>query len=518
MNGKAASPEAAGGELDLARKGIMHDGRLALLYGRARLLQGKVAEAEQAMRIAERLNPNDGDVAVLDAEVALAKGFEEKVVAALSVGAQTPRKLAVLGRAQALTARYKEAAATLDAALAKRPGDAVSITYRAIARAHLGDAAGATRELEKAANTLSSSTPHYGLGLLAYERRDLNRARTELDKALAGQNAESFRARALLGRVLRDLGKIPEALAELERVSREAPALVAVHVALGRIYLDTDRDREARSELRQVLDGGSPTPEDRLAYAESLVHLGIVDQADKAIAEAIDAGIPATRTERLKLELQSWKGSKEALVAAKALEKERRGPAAKDVRLTLLTANAYRRAGELRRASDLFRDALLGDALHANLGIGRIQLIQGDASGAEASYRAVLDIAEKGGVSRDNETDARIGLGRALLGRKAASEAAKVLETAVEKDDRSAEAHYHLARAYQEKNELDNARTHAERAVALDDAYADAFALVGDLDKVAKPERAKSAYKKYLELVPDGERAKAIKKTLTTLK
>src|SRR6185295_11421295 len=158
------------------------------------LLQGKVAEAEQAMRIAERLNPNDGDVAVLDAEVALAKGYEEKVVAALSVGTQTPRKLAVLGRAQALTGRYKEAAATLDAALAKRPGDAVSITYRAIARAHLGDANGAAKELEKAAATNASSTPHYGLGLLAYERRDLQKARTELDKALASQNAEAFRA------------------------------------------------------------------------------------------------------------------------------------------------------------------------------------------------------------------------------------------------------------------------------------------------------------------------------------
>src|SRR5581483_3497027 len=75
----------AAGELDAARKGIVHDGRLALLYGRARLNEGRVADAEQAMRVAERLDPNDGDVAVLDAEVALAKGFEDKVASALSV-------------------------------------------------------------------------------------------------------------------------------------------------------------------------------------------------------------------------------------------------------------------------------------------------------------------------------------------------------------------------------------------------------------------------------------------------
>src|SRR5206468_725891 len=124
----------------------------------------------------ERLDPNDGDVAVLDAEVALAKGFEDKVSSALAARPATPRSLAVLGRAQCLTGRYKECAATLDGALARRPGDAVAITYRAIARAHLGDAAGAVRELERAAATLKSTAPRYGLGLLAYERHDLGRA------------------------------------------------------------------------------------------------------------------------------------------------------------------------------------------------------------------------------------------------------------------------------------------------------------------------------------------------------
>jgi Tfp pilus assembly protein PilF len=512
----AANLEAANAELEMARKGITHDGRLALLYGRARLLQGKVNEAEQAMRVAERLNPNDGDVSVLDAEVALAKGYEEKVVAALTAGAQTPRKLAVLGRAQTLTGRYKEAAATLDAALAKRPGDAVSITYRAIARSHLGDAAGAQRELEKAA--AHSSTAHYGLGLLAFERRDLGRARTELEKSLAGKNSEAFRARALLGRVLRELGKTDEALAELQRVAREAPALLPVHAALGRIYLDLGRDRDARTELRTVLDGGSPTPDDRLAYAEALVHLGVVDQAEKALNEATEAGVPATRVTRLRLELQSWKGPKEAALAAKAFDKERKGPAMKDTRLTLATADAYRRAGDAKRAGELYREALLGDPLHANLGIARLQNQQNDQAGAEASYRAALDAMQKGSFSLDDQTEARVGLGRALLARKASSEAQTVLEQAVEKDDGSAEAHYYLARAYQERNDLEKARAQGERAVGLDDSYADAYALVGDLNKTAAPERAKAAYKKYLTLQPDGERAKAIKKTLTTLK
>ncbi|MEO6952747.1 MAG: tetratricopeptide repeat protein, partial [Polyangia bacterium] len=518
--GKPNSTDAASAELDLARRGILHDGRLALLYGRARLLEGKVAEAEQAMRVAERLNPNDADVAVLDAEVALAKGYEEKVVAALSVGAQTPRKLAVLGRAQALTGRYKEAAATLDAALTKRPGDAVSITYRAIARSHLGDAAGAQKELEKAATQPGASTAHYGLGLLAFDRRDLARARVELEKSLASQNAEAFRARALLGRVLRDLGKTKEALTELQRVAHEAPALVPVHASLGRLYLDLGRDREARAELRQVLDGGSPTADDKLVYAESLVHLGIVDQADKAIEDAAAAGVPIARMADLKLELSSWRGAKEAGIAARTFEKEHKG--ARNAKTALTLADMYRRAGELKRAGEVYREALVGDPLRANLGIGRVQLLSGDTTGAESSFRAALELVTKPSdtiaPSVDDEVDARIGLARALLSRKAAGEAQQDLEIAVDKDPKSAEAEYFLARAYQDKNDLDKARTAAEQAVTLDDTYADAFALVGDLQRGPKPDRAKAAYKKYLELAPDGEHAHLVKKNLAALK
>ena len=518
--GKANSADAASAELDLARRGILHDGRLALLYGRARLLEGKVAEAEQSMRVAERLNPNDADVAVLDAEVALAKGYEEKVVAALSVGAQTPRKLAVLGRAQALTGRYKEAAATLDAALAKRPGDAVAITYRAIARSHLGDAAGAQKELEKAATQPGASTAHYGLGLLEFDRRDLGRARTELEKSLNAQNAEAFRARALLGRVLRDLGKTKEALVELQRVAHEAPALVPVHASLGRLYLDLGRDREARAELRQVLDGGSPTTDDKLVYAEALVHLGIVDQADKAIDDAVSAGVPLARMADLKLELSSWRGAKEAALAARTFEKEHKG--ARNARVALTLGDMYRRAGELKRAGEVYREALVGDPLRANLDIGRVQLLSGDGTGAESSFRTALELVTKPSdtiaPSVDDDVAARVGLARALLARKAAGEAQQVLELAVDKDPKSAEAQYFLARAYQDKNDLDRARVAAEQAVTIDDTYAEAFALVGDLQRGPKPERAKVAYKKYLELAPDGEHARLVKKNLAGLK
>jgi tetratricopeptide (TPR) repeat protein len=505
-------------ELDSARKGIIHDGRLALLYGRARLMQGQVGEAEEAMRVAERLDPNDSDVAVLDAEVALAKGFEDKVSAALAARPPTPRSLAVLGRAQCLTGRYREAAATLDAALARRPGDAVAVTYRAIARAHLGDSAGAIRELERAAATLSSTAPHYGLGLLAYERHDLLRSRGELSKALE-HNSESFRARALLGRVLRDLGKPKEALAELDEVVRQAPALMSAHAARARLYLDLGRVREARTDARSVIDSGRANADDKLVYAEATIRLGRADDGERALKEAVDAGIPQPRVAHLRLVLQSWRGPKEALVAAKAMEKDRHGPAAGDAQLALDAADAWRRGGDLRNAQADDRAALFGDPLHANLGLGRIALGGGQRDEAEQSYRAALAAWDKGSFALDDQTEARIGLGRTILLRDPKSkEAAATFEAAVKDDGNDAEAHFWLARAYSDVGDGARARLQADKAVELDDSYAEAFALDGDLWRGTSRDKAKKAYKRYLELSPNGEQAKAVKHSLAQLR
>lgn len=516
--GRGAPDAQASYELDQTRNGIVHDGRLALLYGRARLQQGKVGEAEQAMRVAERFDPNDGDVAVLDAEVALAKGFEDKVALALAARPPTPRSLAVLGRAQVLTQKYREGAATLDAALARRPGDAVAITYRAIARAHLGDSSGAIRELEKAANTLSSTAPRYGIGLLAYERHDLLRAQRELQKALE-HNSESFRARALLGRVLRDLGKVKEALAELDAVIREAPSLMTARAARARLYLDLGRDREARADAREVLDAGRASAEDKLTFAEATVRLGHADEGDKALKDATDAGIPQARVAHLKLLLQSWRGPKEALVAAKTMEKERKGPALHDARLAIDCADAWRRAGDPRKAGDLLRAAMFGDPLHANLGLGRVQMASQQPGEAEQSFRAALAAWDKGAFGVDDQTDARIGLARSLLARDPKSkEAAATLDAAVRDDGGSAEAHYWLAKVSADQGDHDKARAQADRAIELDDAYPEALALDGDLWRSTNKDKAKKAYKKYLEVAPNGAEIKSVKRALAQLK
>jgi tetratricopeptide (TPR) repeat protein len=138
---------------------------------------------------------------------------------------------------------------------------------------------------------------------------------------------------------------------------------------------------------------------------------------------------------------------------------------------------------------------------------------------AEASFRAALAAWDKGAFGVDDQTDARIGLARALLVHDPKSkEAAATLDAAVRDDGGSAEAHYWLAKVSAEAGDHDKARANADKAIELDDAYAEALALDGDLWRASNKDKAKKAYKKYLEVAPNGELAKSVRRDLAKLK
>ena len=205
--------------------------------------------------------------------------------------------------------------------------------------------------------------------------------------------------------------------------------------------------------------------------------------------------------------------------AAKLLEKERGAPALHDARLAIDCADAWRRAGDPRKAGDLLRAALFGDPLHANLGLGRVQMASQQPAEAEQSFRAALAAWDKGAYGIDDQTDARVGLARALLAHDPKNkEAASVLDAAVRDDGGSAEARYWLAKVSADQGDHDKARAQADKAIELDDAYAEALALDGDLWRAADKAKAKKAYKKYLEVAPSGSDAKAIRRALSQLK
>jgi tetratricopeptide (TPR) repeat protein len=511
--------------VDLAQAGWRYDARLALAVARARLSQGRVAEAEAGLRMAHRLSPRDPDLIVLDAEVALAKGAEDRVAHALLPLASAPgrppnpRLLSVLGRAQYLLGSFREAEATLQKALLARPGDVVSASYLALCKARLGAERDAFKELEALAQgPLASTTPHYALAVLAYERKDLARAAAEAGQALL-RNPEAARARTLLGRVLREQGDLGAAIEQLRRVEREAPALVAAHQILGRIYLDLGRLRDARLALRQVVRGRFATVEDWLTLAEVELALGLVVEGQESIEAARQAGASPGKVARAALLAESFQGVEKAQVAARALDTERR-ESGRDLLLSLNASQAWLRAGDPQAALQPL-DALRGRApLVAALWSGRIHLRQRNVAEAEAAYRAAVAAWDKGPYALEQRGEAHAGLCRALFLRGALDEAVAEGKLAVVDAPQGADGHYCLGRVLAEQGQLPQALGAAERAASLDPGSMEACVLLGDLTaKVPQGrDKARRRYERCLALSPNSPLGRYVRGALGALK
>src|SRR5581483_8749334 len=124
----------------------------------------------------------------------------------------------------------------------------------------------------------------------------------------------------------------------------------------------------------------------------------------------------------------------------------------------------------------------------------------------------------KGKSGLDDLTDARVGLGRTLLQKKAAADATAPLLAAVGEDPESPDARFWLGRAYADQGQPDKARPQLEKATELDDHFTDAWLLLGDMSRGSSKDKARAAYRKVLELDANGPPAKAAKKALAALK
>src|SRR5262249_11450971 len=154
---------------------------------------------------------------------------------------------------------------------------------------------------------------------------------------------------------------------------------------------------------------------------------------------------------------------KDAAAAAKLLEKERKGSGAHDARLAIQAGHAWRRAGDVKRASEDYRAAISGDALHAQLGLGRIELGSADPPQAAPSVRGAVAAWDRGPYGVDDHTEARVGLARALYARRSYSEVLDTLKAALAEDRQAPEPHYWTARALADLGKPAEARPHAEK-------------------------------------------------------
>lgn len=91
-------------------------------------------------------------------------------------------------------------------------------------------------------------------------------------------------------------------------------------------------------------------------------------------------------------------------------------------------------------------------------------------------------------------------------------EAARSYEQALNLDPANAAAHFGLGAAYLDSNNLNGARRHLERAIALNSEHGQALVYLGNVHQAqGNRAKARSAYQRYLTLEPDGTFAADVK-------
>ena len=171
-------------------------------------------------------------------------------VASLRVG----ERVAVMrGRVAAQAGRYQDAAQEFRRALAVRPEsvearvDLGSVLFR------MGDRSGAMEQFREALRLDPGNvTAHFNLGALLAEGSERDEARAHLEAAVAGR-PDDAEARRLLARALRDDGRLPEALAQYRRAVELAPGDEAARLGEAETLVRLGRYGEARRRLDEAL-------------------------------------------------------------------------------------------------------------------------------------------------------------------------------------------------------------------------------------------------------------------------
>ena len=199
-----------------------------------------------------------------------------------------PRPEVLLARARQLRAAgdHEGARKRLEQAAVIAPDDA-DVCF-ALADLLLADGAEPERA-EAMLSALPAATPRRDelLGRLAEQRGEYAAAEAAYARQLArGPDPQLQLRRAL---VLERLGRLAEAIVELERLRAAAPGDTVVGVRLAEVYEETGRLPEAEAELRSLAEASPSRPEGWRRLAALCTRQGFTEQARTAEARARDA-------------------------------------------------------------------------------------------------------------------------------------------------------------------------------------------------------------------------------------
>ncbi len=241
-----AVPDAAN-EFRILHEADPANARAATLLGDCYLRLNRTSEAVALLEPLHKANPENPDVALLLGDALIRAGrTREGVELAERAGrlGNNPEAWLLAGTAARQVGDFARARDDFQNAVRLNPRLARAHSLTGIALADLGDDDAALTAFRNAlAIEPADFETNLQTGALLYRRRDLASARRHIERALESQPAAPV-ALYQLALVKAAAGKTAEAVADFERLIRDAPDWLEPYVQLSRLYYKVNRPED----------------------------------------------------------------------------------------------------------------------------------------------------------------------------------------------------------------------------------------------------------------------------------
>jgi tetratricopeptide (TPR) repeat protein len=442
------------------------------------LMAGKMDEATKVVASANARFPGNAVISYLSGRVSDAlddsKAAEEGYKRAIAANPSIAEAYLYLSRLYTRFRRYGDALPVLEQGLEKAPQNAAL---------------------------------HVGMGELALNERNLERATAEFKKAteIDPLSSEAFRG---LSRVSLDQGKPDLALAHIEKATEISPRVPGGRLQKGIVLWKLGRLEEATQELEKAR-------EEEPRNVQVVVTLGAVELEQNKLSNAMNHLLTALQTEpghpdanfyMARVRNASRNHSQAVDSIKRALENDPKNPTYRYWFGRILTdaRKGEEAVVELKMAVEL--NPKYADALET---LGRLYVDRGQLKDAVEAFTKALAIDPA-------RNTARAAMGDAFTKLDDYAGAVKAYTQAIEADPDNPGLKYayaRLASAYRDKTPKDykKASEWYQRAIKIDPTNFEAYKDLGYLLKdLKRPGEAIAAWREYLKITTDDEKTKKV--------
>lgn len=442
---------------------------------------GKMEDAQKAVEAANGRFPGNARIALLFGRIDEARdsnvSAEEHYKRAIKADTELFEAHLALGRFYLRLRRNAEAKAELELAAAKASENAGVRTGLGELALAEGNTPQAQEEFSRAVQfDPNLADAHLGLSRLALLAEDLETAKKEADIALELDPHTLKDGRLQRGTVLWRLGKLDEAIAELEQAKKEDPRSIAIPIALGAVYLDNGNHKEAEVNLLLALKSEPSNFEANYRMALVRAKRGEYTQALESMKSAVDRA------------------------PKRADYRYAYGVLLRDAKMLADAMEQWKQAVAL--------DPKMADA-HEALGQGYLE--GNDDTAAIAAFQTTLKVDPK-------RTRVLAAIGDAHFTALRWREAIRTYEQALKADPSLTYVFYKVGRAWSEQNQHAKSIEWYQKAIAAEPGNAMAWYYLGfSFKEKGKKKDAVKAFQEYLARKPDAEDRREIEDEISFL-